>query len=66
MKQTRHAQGRVTVDLLEADDIGMLELSQVFNVRLLLFSHLLDSHFLGAKLAQEDGTLCSAAEPLQL
>lgn len=53
-------------DSLEADDVGMLELPQVFDVGLLLLAHLLDGHLLGAELAQEDGSLCTAAEPLQL
>lgn len=53
-------------DLLEANDIWVLELSQVFDVRLLLLSHLLDGHLLGAELAQEDGSLRTAAQPLQL
>lgn len=57
---------QVAVDLLEADDIWVLEFSEVFNVRLLLLAHLLDGHLLGAELAQEDSTLCSAAQPLQL
>lgn len=54
------------LDLLEADDIGMLEFSQGFNVRLLLLTHLLDGHLLRAELSQEDGSLCTAAQPLQL
>lgn len=54
------------VDLLEANNIWMLEFSKVFNLRLLLLTHFLDGHLLRAKLAQEDGSLCAAAKPLQL
>lgn len=54
------------VDILETDDIWVLELSQVFDVCLLLLSHLLDGHLLRAELAKEDGSLCTAAQPLQL
>lgn len=57
---------RVVVDLLEANDIWMFEFSQVFNVRLLLLAHLLDGHLFRAELAQEDRSLCTAAQPLQL
>lgn len=58
--------GKGAADSLETDDIRVLELSQVFDVRLLLLSHLLDGHLLGAELAKEDGSLRAAAEPLQL
>lgn len=57
---------KVVVDLLEANDIWMLEFSQVFNVSLLLLAHLLDGHLFRAELAQEDGSLRTAAQPLQL
>lgn len=56
----------MAVDLLEANDIWVLELSQVFDVRLLLLSHLLYGHLFRAELAQEDGSLRAAAQPLQL
>lgn len=56
----------LVVDLLEADDIWVLQFSQVFDVCLLLLAHLLDGHLLRAELAQEDSALCPAAQPLQL
>lgn len=61
----RTKQGQVVVDLLEADDVGMLEFSQVLYVRLLLLTHLLDGHLLRAELAQENSSLSTTAQPLQ-
>ena len=56
----------MVVDLLEADDVWMLEFPQVLNVGLLLLTHLLDGHLFRAELAQEDSSLCTTAQPLQL
>lgn len=53
-------------NLLEGDDVGVLELPQVLDVRLVLVPHFLDGHLLCAELAQEHGALSPAAQPLQL
>lgn len=44
-------------NLLESDDVGVLQLSQVLDVSLLQVSYLLHSHLLPMEAPQEDSTL---------
>lgn len=55
-----------SLDLLESDDVRVLQLPQMLDIRLILFSHFLDGHFLRSELAQEDSSLGSTTQPLQL
>lgn len=55
-----------SADLLEGDDVRVLQLPQMLDVRLILLSHLLDGHLLCSEFAQEDGSLGSTTQPLQL
>lgn len=57
--------GARAVDLLEADDVGVLEFAQVLDVRLLLLPDLLDGHLLGVELPQENSALSPTAQPLK-
>lgn len=49
---------------LEGDNVGVLQLPKVFDVRLLEVSHLLDSNLLPMEASQEDRSLGSTAHPL--
>lgn len=53
-------------DSLESDDVGVLQLAQMLDIRLFDVPHFLHSHFLAVEFPQEDGTLGSAAHPLQV
>lgn len=44
----------------------MLQFAEMLDVRLFLLSDLLDGHFFGVELSQEDGALSSTSQPLQL
>lgn len=55
-----------SLDLLESDDVRVLQLPQMLDIRLILFSHFLDGHLLRSELAQEDSSLGSTTQPLQL
>lgn len=44
----------------------MLELPQVLDIRFILISHFLDGHLLCPEFAQEDSSLRTTAQPLQL
>lgn len=52
--------------VLETDDVRVLQFAEVLDVRLFLLSDLLDGHFFGVELSQEDGALSSTSQPLQL
>lgn len=52
--------------LLEGNDVGVFEFPQVLDVCFILVSHFLDGHLLSPELAQEDSSLCTTAQPLQL
>lgn len=54
-----------SLDLLESDDVRVLQLPQMLDIRLILFSHFLDGHLLCSELAQEDSSLGSTTQPLQ-
>lgn len=55
-----------SLDLLESDDVRVLQLPQMLDIRLILLSHFLDGHLLRSELAQEDSSLGSTTQPLQL
>lgn len=55
-----------SLDLLESNDVRMLQLPQMLDIRLILLSHFLDGHLLRSELAQEDSSLGSTTQPLQL
>lgn len=55
-----------SLDLLESDDVRVLQLPQMLDIRLILFSYFLDGHLLRSELAQEDSSLGSTTQPLQL
>ena len=51
---------------LEGDDVGVFELAEMLDVRLLDVPYFLNGHFLSVEFPQEDGSLGSAAHPLQV
>lgn len=55
-----------SLDILESDDVRVLQFPQMLDIRLILLSHFLDGHLLCSELAQEDGSLGSTTQPLQL
>lgn len=66
---SKHPSGqpdKAAVHLLEGDDVGVLQLPQVLDVRLILFSYFLDGHLLCPEFSQEDSSLGSTTQPLQL
>ena len=52
--------------LLEGDDVGVLELSQVFDLGLFDVPHFLHGNIVSVVLPEEDGSLGPAAHPLEL
>ena len=58
--------GRLGGDAAELDDVGVVELAQVVDVRLGHLLDLLDGNQLGLEAAHEDGALRSRAEPLEV
>lgn len=65
-EHTRRQPDKAAVDLLEGNDVGVLQLPQVLDVRLILFSYFLDGHLLCPEFSQEDSSLGSTTQPLQL
>ena len=51
---------------LERDDVWMVELAEVADVRLLDVAHLLNSNLLSVEGAKEDSPLCTTTQPLQI
>ena len=54
------------INSLELNDVGMVELSQVFDVSLELLLHFLHGEDLGLVGPHEDGPLGTGAEPFQV